>query len=97
MAASSDHLETMKGTQSLDKSEVFSIFPNYFYKLLHFIHIMLYCLRVGKIQEVYDYALFFWWITLIYSYGHLCIHLIEIVNSLIWHICHFHNLYNFWI
>ena len=41
MAASSDHLETMKGTQSLDNSEVFPIFPNYFYKSLHCIHIML--------------------------------------------------------
>ena len=42
MAASSDHLETMKATRSLDNPEVYPIFPDYFYKSLHFTHIVLY-------------------------------------------------------
>ena len=35
-------------------------------------------LLVQKIQEIYAYALFVWWITSIYLYDHVCMHLTEV-------------------
>ena len=33
---------------------------------------------IYKIQEIYGYALFVWWITFIYLYDHVCTHLIQV-------------------
>ena len=41
-------------------------------------HIYIRVLLVHKIQEFYCSALFVWWITFIYLYDHVCIHLIEV-------------------
>ena len=42
-------------------------------------------LLVQKIEEIYGYALFVWWITSIYLYDHVCMHLIEVyVLNYIW-------------
>ena len=35
-------------------------------------------LLVQKIEEIYGYALFVWWVTSIYLYDHVCMHLIEV-------------------
>ena len=43
-----------------------------------YIYIYIWVLLFHKIQEIYGYALFVWWITLIYLYDHICIHLIEV-------------------
>ena len=43
-----------------------------------YIYIYIRVLLVHKIQEIYGYALFVWWITFIYLYDHVCIHLIEV-------------------
>ena len=42
------------------------------------IYLYIRVLLVHKIQEIYGYALFVWWITFIYLYDHVCIHLIEV-------------------
>ena len=43
-----------------------------------YIYIYIRVLLVHKIQEIHGCALFVWWITLIYLYDHVCIHLIEV-------------------
>ena len=42
------------------------------------IYIYIRVLLVHKIQEIYGYVLFVWWITFIYLYDHVCIHLIKV-------------------
>ena len=69
-----------------------------------YIYIYIRVLLVHKIQEIYGYALFVWWITFIYLYDHVCIHLIEVCIIVLkkrkWQIYAkiypLHNLFHVW-